>query len=118
MSVDTLELVLAQTGGALQTSIEVACRIAGISHKTFRNLDSRGIAPFPAAPGKPRRVDVRDIAEYLDARRAGGAFRPGSTPRPAQQAAKSDATLPKRPRGRPRKYAAPDVQQQQEGGQQ
>lgn len=88
----------------MQVPLATACPLAGISSKTWRNYESQGRAPFPATPA-PRRVDLRDLAEYIDGRRAGvrAPFKPAE--------AQKSASEPRR-RGRPRKTE----QARQEGG--
>lgn len=95
----TLDFLLSQTGGRIQIPLAEACAIAGTTEKTYRNLKWLGAAPFPAS-ARPARVDVRDLAAFFDARRAGAAFhappaKPRATPRTPGEA-------PRR-RGRPTK---------------
>lgn len=66
----TLDLVLHCGGGRLALPLADACRITGISEKSWRNADSnpKKCAPFPASAASqgPRRVDARSLAAYLD----------------------------------------------------
>jgi hypothetical protein len=97
----SLDLVLSATHGQLLAPLSRACEIAGFSPKTYRNKESAGkVLPFPATPGH-RRVDVRDLAAYLDSLRACSS--PPSTPTQANEM----APAPRRP-GRPTK-----IEQQQ-----
>ncbi len=87
----TLDLLLAKTGGRFSIKLDEACALFdGTTAKSYRNKKSLGREPFPSY-GHPLHVDLRDLADAIDARRAGAKNAPKVTPQP-----------PKR-RGRPTK---------------
>lgn len=104
----SLSLVLAASNGQIFTPLRLACAIAGLAEKTWRNRESAGKPPFPATPASagPRRVDARDLAAYLDSLRV--------SPLPTPTQANETAPAPRRP-GRPTK-AVQLARQRQEGG--
>lgn len=64
----TLSILLNQTSGRLQVPLAQACALVGLSSKTWRNRASEGRPPFPSTM-PPRRVDLRDLADFIDTRR-------------------------------------------------
>lgn len=92
----TLDMVLSLTGGQVLIPLKRACEIAGLAIKTWRNREYAGKPiPFPATQGI-RRVDVRDLAAYLDS------IRPAGVSEPTLLAPILPSPLTRRP-GRPRK---------------
>lgn len=67
----TLDILLAKTGGRLSVKLDEACLLFdGTTAKSYRNKKSLGREPFPSF-GHPLHVDLRDLADAIDARRAG-----------------------------------------------
>lgn len=96
--IQTIDLLLAATGGQILIPLSRACQLAGFKDKTWRNKSSAGAAPFPATSTAPLRVDVRDLAVFIDSCRNSQKIKPS--------APNSDVLTEgerKRGRGRPRK---------------
>jgi hypothetical protein len=94
-------LSIAQINGRALLPLDEAAQILGIAEKTIRNQLVRGSFPIATAKiGRRRLVVVADLLRFI------GAVTPSA---PAATAPEP----PRRPRGRPRKYAAPTAQ---EGG--
>lgn len=81
----TLELLLAQTGGRFSVKLEEACSLFdGTTAKSYRNKKSLGREPFPSF-GHPLHVDLRDLADAIDARRDGVRKTPRVSPPPPRR---------------------------------
>jgi hypothetical protein len=91
-------LSVAQINGRALLPLDEAAQILGIAEKTIRNQLVRGSFPIATAKiGRRRLVVVADLLRFIGA----------ATPTPENTpAAAAQPAPPRRPRGRPRKYAA------------
>ncbi len=66
----TLQILLQQTGGAVQVPLSTAGRLLGMKAKTAANQACCGVFPIPSYLfGRMRYVAVADIASHIDAAR-------------------------------------------------
>lgn len=104
LQLSTVYLLMAATSGQVRLPLKTACFLAGIKEKTYRNWESQGKPlPFQCTPASLigcRRVDVRDLADYLDRLRSPEIY--ADQPKPLRFGMGHVAELlPSKKRGRP-----------------